>query len=217
MIDLDVEAGGLNHILKVEGNSGRDLLALLEPGNRDVSALEDYITEVKFRPNEAAWIFLLPTITDSQLLDQVKWDEATQGFISKELLPAFSQLYDLDYILIDSRSGLSKFAAFALQLADMEVLVCRLDSQNRYGIKRMVEVCQAASKPFKIVVSACPLDNRKRHIRNFEKTIGSIAHYVLPYVPDLYYDEYIISQKNSSHGLSKLYFDLAKEIREEVS
>jgi MinD-like ATPase involved in chromosome partitioning or flagellar assembly len=217
LIDLDIEAGGLNHILGISASSESDLLALLGPDNRDVTNLESYVREVLFRNNEAPRVFLLPTVTDSNLLDQISWNEATQHFISDDLIPAFGRQYNLDYILIDSRSGLSKFAALALKTANLEVLVCRLDSQNRYGVGRMIEVCRAASKPFKIVVSACPTNKRARYLRRFEEGIGVKVDYVLPYVADLYYEEFIISKRNPNHRLAKDYLALATNIHTELS
>jgi MinD-like ATPase involved in chromosome partitioning or flagellar assembly len=217
LIDLDVEAGGLNHILRIRTSSNRDLLALLAPSNRDISNLEGHVHEIQFRAGEASRVFLLPTVTDSHLLDQISWNSATQHFISSDLVPAFRRLYSLDYLLIDSRSGITASAALGLTMADLEVLVCRLDSQNRYGIKRIVEVCRAASKPFKIVVCACPPSGRKQHVKRFEKEVGAQVDYMLPYLADLYYDEFIISQREPDHPLAKEYKKLASDIHRNLS
>jgi MinD-like ATPase involved in chromosome partitioning or flagellar assembly len=217
LIDLDIEAGGLNQILDISASSSHDLLSLLAPENRDVSSLEEYVKEVNFNDGESARVFLLPTVTDSHLLDQIAWNEATQRFISEDLIPAFGKQYRLDYILIDSRSGISKFAALALKLADLEVLVCRLDSQNRYGIGRIIEVCTAVDKPYRIIVSACP-DNsgRKQYIRRFEDGLGAKINYVLPYLSDLYYREFIISKERPKHPLAKLYLNIAADIHKRL-
>jgi MinD-like ATPase involved in chromosome partitioning or flagellar assembly len=213
LIDLDIEAGGLNQILDINANSSQDLLALLAPENRDVSNLEGYVKEVRFRDDDSARVFLLPTVTDSHLLDQITWNEATQRFISEDLIPAFGRQYQLDYILIDSRSGISKFAALALKIADLEVLVCRLDSQNRYGIGRIIEVCAAAEKRCRIVVSACPQNSRrKQYLRDFEEGLGARINYTLPYLSDLYFREFIISKERPKHPLAILYFDIATDI-----
>jgi len=217
LIDLDLEAGGLNHILKIFPSDGHHLLQLLVPSNRDLIDIKEYVHEIRFRKQDVSRLYLLPTISDSSLLDQIPWNEATQQFISGELLPTFGRLYNLDYILIDSRSGLSKFAALALRLADLEVLVFRLDAQNRYGIKRMLEVCHAASKPFKLVVSACPAEKRTQHLRRFEREIGTQVDCVLPYLADLYYDEFIVSKRHPHHKLSEEYLALATDIHRTLS
>lgn len=214
LIDLDIEAGGLNHILKKGTSQERDLLSLLVPTNRDLSKLGEYVLEIPFRKNVQPRVFLLPTITDSALLDRIRWDKAAQRFLSDDLIPTFGRDYQLDYLLIDSRSGLSEFATFALKVANLEILVCRLDIQNRYGVKRIVKVCRAASKPFKIVVSACPNERRTDQIRSFEKEIEAKVDFILPYVSRLYYKEVIISKEEPNNRLAKKYSLLAAAIEE---
>lgn len=216
LIDLDVEAGGLNHILQQDVRDDRDLLSLLVPTNRDLTSLEEYVKAISFRKDEQARVFLLPTVTDSVLLDEIKWNEGTQRFLSDDLFPLFSKIYELDYIFLDSRSGLSEFSALALKAADMEVLVCRLDKQNRYGIRHIVDICSAASKPFKIVASAVPAQGRKKYLKIFEDEVGAKIDYVLPYVADLYYEETIISRQSPLHPLAKKYALLATNIHSEL-
>ena len=217
LIDLDIEAGGLNQILKKGIKQDKDLLSLLIPNNRDVSELDKYIQEINFQKEIKPNVFLLPTISDPKLLDSIRWDRTTQRFLSDELFPTFGRTYSLDYIFIDSRSGLSEFSIFALKAASLEVLVCRLDRQNRYGIKHMVEVCSAASKPYKIIVSACPSEGRAKHLCSFEKEIKAKIDNILPYVPSLYYEEFVISKKFPKHKLSKEYLKLAVAIHEELN
>lgn len=217
LVDLDVEACGLNHILNVAAKDNQDLLSLLLPGNRDLTCLDQYIAEVRFEPKVEPRVFLLPTVADSEVLDRMKWDLAAQHFLSKELFPYFGKLYKLDYLLLDSRSGLSEFATFALKAADLEVLVCRLDSQNRYGLKRIVEVCEAARKPFTILASACPDKGRQKAIRKFEAEVGASVEFVLPYEWKLYYQESVISATQPRHPLSKAYSGLADAIHRRLN
>lgn len=215
LIDLDIEAGGLNQILKEPVSEGRDLLSFLLPSNRDISRLSEYVLDISFKKREQPRVFLLPTITDSVLLDEIRWDRATQRFLLDELFPIFGRTYHLDYLLIDTRSGLSEFSTVALKVADLEILVCRLDKQNRYGIKRIVQVCRAASKPFKIVVSACPTEKRTDQVRGFEKTVKAKVDIILPHVESLYYDEVIISKTEPNSRLGMKYASLATIIHEE--
>lgn len=214
LVDLDIEASGLNQILGLPAKEDRDLLALLMPSNRELSDLEDYVLDIPFEVKGKPQVFLLPTVADSALLDRITWDTAAQQFLARELFPEFARLYELDYIFVDCRSGLSEFATFALKIADLEVLVCRLDSQNRYGIKQIVEVCRAANKAFKIVVSACPEKDRRPHVRDFQNAIDCPIDYVLPYDYRLYYKEFIVSKEYPRHDLSKLYSKLAEDIYE---
>jgi MinD-like ATPase involved in chromosome partitioning or flagellar assembly len=217
LVDLDIEACGLNHILlRPPIPEDRDFLSLINPRNRDLSNLEQYVDEISFANEGKPGVFLIPTIADSELLDQISWGLDTQHFLLYDLFPAFGRLYDLDFLLIDSRSGLSDFSTFALKIADAEVLVCRLDNQNRYGISRMVKVCKLAGKIFRVVVSGCPEKGYELHLRNFEKAIDEKVNYLLPYEPRLYYEEFTISMRLPRHKLSRLYASLALDLLKAV-
>ncbi len=217
LLDLDVEASGLNHILKVAVPEDRDLLALVDPRNRDISALEQFVVDIRFDRRETPRVFLLPTVADSVRLDQITWDLCTHHFLTDDLIPTFGRLFKLDYLFIDARSGLAEFSTSALKAADLEVLVCRLDSQNRYGLKRIVEVCRAASKPFRIVVCGCPDKGRDRALPAFRRAIGATLDHVLPYEPSLYFGERIMSRTDPAHRLSRGYAALAEDIREALN
>jgi MinD-like ATPase involved in chromosome partitioning or flagellar assembly len=213
LVDLDIEAGGLAQILNLEVNGDNHLLKLLIPQRPDPSDLEQFILPASFEREGAGRVFLLPTVSDSKLLDDVHWDVAAQHFLQDEIFREFARVYNLDFLLLDSRSGLSEFSTFALKVADLEVLVCRLDKQNRFGMKRIIDVCRAAQKPFKVVVSACPKQGRHEAVDRFARAIESEIDCVLPYEPRLYYDEFIISKEHKRHELTKLYTSLAEEIR----
>ena len=217
LIDLDVEASGLNQMLKLSANNGHDLLNLLLPDQREVANLEQAVLEVSFQPKVAPRVFLLPTIADSKLLDEVRWDIATQRFLVNDLFPHFGRVYKLDYLLLDSRSGLSEFATFALKAAQLEVLVCRLDSQNRYGLKRIVEVCQGANKQYLIIASGCPDGGRQKALDLFKREVGVGVNFVIPYEPKLYYQEEILSASQPNHRLSKEYQAAAEAIHNKLN
>jgi MinD-like ATPase involved in chromosome partitioning or flagellar assembly len=209
LMDLDVEAGGLSHLLGIAVPESRDLLTLLEPTNRDVASLEQYVIGVP-EPGrrQETRLFLVPTVADSQLLDQVEWNQNTQRFLMDHLFPAFKQLYHLDYLLLDSRSGLSQTATFTITAAEIEVLVCRLDSQTRYGMKRMVDVCQASGKPFRIVATAVPEKGRARALVRFHEEVGVPVDVVVPYESSLYYQEEVYSWVHRRHPVSRAYGQL---------
>ena len=180
------------HLLGHSDFEGNDLLALLQPANRDVTTLADYVIEHSFGDGQESRLFLLPTVADSKLLDKTIWDTATERFISDELLPSFRKTYKLDYLLIDCRSGLSGFANYAVSIAHLEVLVCRLDSQNKYGLHRITTVCRASGKPFRIVASGCPSQGFRKHLSQFEAAVGTKVDFVIPYEPSLYFRESLL-------------------------
>ena len=217
LIDLDVEACGLHQILDLDVTDDRDLLTFIDPKQRDVSTIEQYVLPVSFGVEEETRAFLFPTVADSSRLDHIHWDLSARHFLRDEVFPAFERVYDLDYLLIDSRSGLSEFAVFALQVADLEILLCRPDRQNRYGMMRIVEVCRAASKPLKLVVSACPMRKYKRAVRSFEEALGAKVDAILPYDERLYFDEFLVAQRNPRSDLAKAYGVLADNVYEALN
>jgi MinD-like ATPase involved in chromosome partitioning or flagellar assembly len=215
LIDLDIEASGLSHITKCEVQENRHLLALLPPvnNNGDLSELEEFIHEVPFDEGQQSRVFLLPTLADPDLLNRVKWNKALEHFIA-EIFKSFGRLYHLDYLFIDSRSGLSQFSDFTLREADLDVLVCRLDIQNRYGMRLSLETCRAFGKPFKIVVSACPEGGRDEHLASFEKEVGVKVDHVLPYYSRLYFEEIIVSKEEPGSDLAAAYTTLSTDIHQ---
>ena len=218
VLDLDIEAGGLHQIFRVEVPKERDLLALLMPQNRDVAQVEQYVLEVQTRKRQKPQMFLIPTVADSCYLDEIPpWSKATEDFLHRALLPEFCSLYKLDFLLIDCRSGLAQPSVFPLQIADLEILLCRLDRQNEFGMARMVEVCRAASKPYRVVVVACPeSDKKKKALRRFQRVIGGNVSHVLPYESSLYFEERIISKEDPVHPLAQAYEKLTLDIRGEL-
>ena len=215
LIDLDIESSGLHHILQVVVPQGKDLLSFLLPINREIVKLEQYVKSVPALQKQNSRAYLLPSVSNATVLEQIKWDATVDLFLRDQLFPTFGSVYELDYLLIDGRTGLSKFSAIALMEADLVLLFCRLDKQNQYGISRMVKVCHEAGKPFITVVSACPqVKGYKNRVKTFGKRVNSKIDSVLPYLGDLYFEEFVVSARMPKSALTKAYQDLAKVIVE---
>ncbi len=211
MIDLDVESAGLWQILDIKLEPEKDLLNFLLPENRDVNNLEKYVYKVTNLGQGN--VFLIPTIGDSQILAKLQWDASVAIFLKNEVFPSFGQDYNLDYLLIDGRAGLSEFSAHAIKVADIVLLFSRLGTQNEWGTNKMVKVCEAAGKEFLVIVSHCPqTKGYKTKVNKFQKGIGSTISFLFPYESDLYFGEYVISQKKPNNKLSKIYHDLTVKI-----
>lgn len=213
LVDLDVESPGLHHILEMKIPIGTDLTAFLLPENRKIVQLGHYVHAVSAFRSGGAKAFLVPSTSNVQTLQQIKWDTSIESFLRQQLFPNFGRVYDLNYLLIDGRTGLSRFSAVAIMQADLVLLFARLDQQNEYGIGRMVKVCKEAGKPFLLVVSSCPtIKGYTKAIAGFEKRVKSEVHCVLPYLPDLYFKEFIVTQSAPKSSLSKGYQNLAELI-----
>lgn len=215
VVDLDCEAAAVEELFECAGKG--NLLELLLPKNRNVSEIEKHILPFAVSPDRVPGIFILPTRTDSTLLGHINWDKGVEVFLRDELFPALEKFYGLDYLLIDSRAGLSDFAVFALRSADLVVVVCRLDRQNREGVKRMLQVYNAASKPYLVVVCGCPYAKRHaREIKQFSAAIGTPIDIVLPHETRLYFNEYISVKDKPRSSLSKGYVELARTIHQKM-
>lgn len=213
LIDLDVESSGLHQILNVQVDKDRDLLNFLLPVNREIGELDKYVAPISWYKDRAAGVYLIPSLGDSGILNQIIWDQSVDVFLKDELFRTFGSVYHLDYLFIDGRTGLSKFSAFALKQSDLVILFFRLDKQNEFGIGRMIKVCKAAGKPFLTVVSSCPtMIGYKKKIQSFKGKIGSDIDHVLPYMGDLYFREYLVCSEKPKTQLSKAYYSLAEGI-----
>ncbi len=212
VVDLDIEAAALHEIFGAVV-AQQNLLTLLLPKFRNVSNLEQHVLEMTQGDAGGGRLFLLPTITDAKVVDEVRWDSGVDTFLENELFPAFGRVYQLDYLLLDARSGLSTFATFALRVADLVVLVARADRQNRLGIRKMVEVCRSVVKPFVVLLSGCPAPERHRkEVETFETAIGVKADFVTPYLEDLYFEEFLVADRAPDSGLGRRYQEIAERV-----
>ena len=217
MIDLDVEAAALHELVGVEPGDA-NLLSLLGPRGRNLPDFEAHILKVPLKDRTNASLFLLPCVTDSRLIDEIRWDTGLEVFLRDEIIPAFARIYELDYILIDARSGLSEFANFSIRVSDLVVLSCRPDRQNRFGIGKMVVVCRAAGKPFVTLINSCPEPERNRErLEGFSREIGTEIDFVLPFVEDLYFNETISVLGRNLGPLGASYTELARFIHREMN
>lgn len=213
MIDLDFEAAGLHHIFNVSVKPDFDLLNFLIPKNRDKIQIEKYVHKLPITEGLNPSLFMIPTISDPSLLDQVPLDKGVESFLKYDLFPDMKKLYNLDYLLIDARSGLSNYSAYALGVADLNILVCRPDLQNRYGISKMIGVCHAAGKPYMLAISACPQPKKNQgRLASFFKDVGEDTEFIFPYNQDLYFEEFIATLKEPSKPLARSYIALAEYI-----
>lgn len=215
LIDLDIESPGLHHILEMKVSSDRDLTTFLLPQNRKIVELGHYVHAVSGFHRGSGKAYLVPSASNVLTLQQIKWDKSIDSFLRQQLFPSFGEVYDLDYLMIDGRTGLSRFSAVAIMQADIVLLFARLDRQSEFGVARMVKVCKEVGKPFILVVSSCPtVGGYKNSIAEFEKRVKSQVHCVLPYMADLYFQEFIVTERLPKSLLSKAYRGLAKRLVE---
>ena len=216
LVDLDCEAAALHDLFRVPIGEA-SLLTFLVPKNRLVTSLERHVVAVPIPKATRQALFLIPTVTDSKVIDDVRWDKGVESFLKEEVFPAFGRLYNLDLLLIDSRSGVSSFAQFALQICDLVILVGRADRQNRAGLRKMVEVCRSCGKSYLSILNGCPAPERNRaKVQGFVKHIASERNFVIPYEEALYFDEMISTKDAPRSIVAKRYVEVAQTIDREL-
>ena len=128
----------------------------------------------------------------------------SRRFCTDEVFPTFGRIYELDYLLLDARSGVSSFSNFALGICDMVVIVGRADRQHRTGLRRTIVVCRSAGKPFCFVLSGCPSPERNEdRIEQFAQDVGYRPDFVVPYADELYFNESILVRQQPNSALVK--------------
>lgn len=215
VVDMDVEAAGLQTILKLDLKESGDLLKLIN--EKTIQPIEDYIIDVEFGKfsGKNTAVFLLPTISDANELDKIKWDSKLYQRVSKDILQPFCNIFKLDFLLIDSRTGASGFSTFALQEANRIILFSRMDRQSKYGMKRMVDICNGNGKPFNLVISGVPkIENFNTELKNYISFVGHKPEVIIPYFPPLYFNETILSFTEPNSELVNKYLEISDLIME---
>jgi MinD-like ATPase involved in chromosome partitioning or flagellar assembly len=212
MVDLDCEAAALHEVFRIDPGAA-NLLALLQPAKRSVTLVEQNIVTVTLGAGASKRLHLLPSVTDARLIDDIHWDAGVEAFLAEEVFPTFARLFSLDYLLLDARSGVSSFATFSLKTCDLVVIVGRADRQHSSGLKRIFQVCQAAGKPFYFVLNGCPTPDKNRgKVERFTKKVGHPPDFIVPYTPDLYFDETLSVRDQRNGQLATNYSEIAHAI-----
>lgn len=155
-IDLDLEAPGLNQIIDLPVSRERGLIQFLL--RHDLRNLNQFVLDLKDHlsvdlPEDSA-LYLLPTCPDIENYSVLRWEEAQP--VLNELLNQLRTMNLVDYFLIDSRSGLSDAGGWAVDIADLIVVLFRLNRQNLDGVNQIVHLFDRASRKFILVASSVP-------------------------------------------------------------
>ncbi len=199
VVDLDVESAGLHHIIGLDLKENEGLLEVLLGGFVPhtekicidvVRAVGENWKKNGFEPKGA--FYLLPTISDIKKLGRLNWTDYTISLL-ETILDFFARVFELDLILIDSRTGFSPSGQNALRFADKVVLVFRLNRQNVYGVKKLANGYQAAGKPSFLVASCVPeTEEKSKYIVKYQKELGKrVLDAILPYDENLAFEEKI--------------------------
>lgn len=160
-IDFDIEAGGLHKIFDI-GDPGKDSLQHYLMADRDlaeyleIDSAPDYTKEEVFSErlvidvvrHSTSYLYDDPSLKGELYLIQAQPNADLTGKVDTgmnmfwcvdKLIKMFSQSFNLDYILIDCRSGISNLGLPGLAYCDLVALFLRWGTQHRYGTETFLK------------------------------------------------------------------------------
>lgn len=230
VVDFDLEAPGIDAFGELVSEEPRKgvveyITRFLETGK--VAPIGEFIYRAKLRPNSQDVLIFPAGRKDNQYqsdLSRLDWKvlyKQRKGFLFIENLRAsLKQEFSPDYVLIDSRTGLTDISGICtLQLPNLVVMLFSLNNQNLNGtgqilrsirfnkINRLIYTLLVAS-PVPDVPDSVSL--RKDRLEAARKLVGAPADLLLPYDQFVPFQEMILTGQETA--LSKAYDALADRI-----
>jgi tetratricopeptide (TPR) repeat protein len=239
ILDFDLEAPGVD-AFRLCGD-GQPRQGIVEYVSRfrsegSVQDLGDYVCRVGPEDTQPGEIFFMTAGRKDEeyqvLLSQLDWKyfyKEQKGFLFVEnLKAAIEEKYAPDYVLVDSRTGLTDVAGICtLQLPDLVVLLFNLNNQNIRGISRIYRSIRfnKLNKDIKALLVASPIPDvpdylkvRRERIDYAQETIGAgKISLIVPFDPFVAFEETVLSGGEQSTYLAKSYDRLAEMVRQEHS
>ena len=142
-----------------------------------------------------------------------------EGFDIGQLTTAYSQfakLHNLDYLFIDSSSGLNEDILLSMSITDILIVVMRLDEQDYQGVGMTLDIAKRLELPRSlVVVNNVPHGYEPRSVetqvaKSFDCEVGA----VLPHSEDFLTlaSEDIFALCYPQHPITSLMEAFAKEL-----
>lgn len=232
IVDFDLEAPGIDAFPSFSNDQPRNgvveyITHFTQTGK--VAPIEDFVYRVKLDSVENEVLFMPAGRKDRQYqsdLSRLDWKmlyRQKKGFLFIENLKAsLKQEFNPDYVLIDSRTGLTDVSGICtIQLPNLVVLLFSLNNQNLRGtsqIYQSVRFNKVGRQIFTVLV-ASPIPEipdsvgiRKERLEYARKIISSPADLVLPYDSFVAFQETIVTRQETSSSLSKSYDALTQRV-----
>ena len=240
-LDMDIEAPGLLDLFGIderdvklstkqllEKRSGEKVSRILQ---NDTSSVIDIGEKYNDQTLEGK-VFLIPALRERKSLNRIM--QAADSKIKvqnvskpnetiRDALIVLDSQLALDYILIDSRSGISKEAFYSLLLSDTIVLNTRLDKQERSGIEYVYGVLkdyfyEKAQIDSILIASNVPTDIPEevdRIVKEIEDKIGDKFKVIIPHDSKLMLNGEIVVKTRPDSYVAKQFDELAKILTSE--
>ncbi len=227
VIDFDLEAPGIDSFDFSQPNLPRP--GLVEyigkfMDSNEVAPLDEFVFDISGKNVEGS-LFMMPAGRKDEnyqiFLSRLDWKvlyKQKSGFLFVEnLKAAIRETYNPDYVLIDSRTGLTDVSGICtLQLPDLVVLLFSLNNQNVRGTAQIFSSIKfnKLNRSIKTLLVASPIPDvpesievRRERFENARKCIGPAPDLILPFDPFMAFQE-TIAVTSQSHALTKGYDEL---------
>lgn len=230
VLDFDLEAPGLDsfglpHPSEPMAGVVEYITTFLKTGR--LPDLRDFSYEITGERKGA--FFLIPAgKKDSEYqraLSQLDWKllykQKSGALLVEALRRIIARDLDIDYLLIDSRTGLTDVSGICtLQLPDLVVLLFNLNAQNLNGTAQVYKAIRdnRMNRSIRTLLVASPIPEipeflqlRSNRFNLARTTIGAAPEMIIPYDPFVSFQESIVTE-HQSKLLSKSYDDLTQKI-----
>jgi len=212
-IDLDLEAPGIKQVFEFDNvEPNFSLIPLIE--NQNLSAVEKAVLKFPADKRKKKFIYVLPTLSMSEELDKIVFDQDTYDTIDG-IMSKFEKTYNLDYLLIDSRSGFSSLASIVLAKSDRIIIVFRPDLQNLEGVKNLIQILDINNKSYSLIPSLIPRHKKEgSFLKRAEKYLECKNNWlgVIHYDPDIAIEGVLSIMHYPKKKISREYGEVASKI-----
>lgn len=232
IMDFDLEAPGLDAIAGLDPSLGHkgivEYIAQYKSESRPPK-LSEFVVGLHF-PECDGKIHLMPAgrkDPNYQVeLNKIDWKDfyrRDNGFyLIENLKGQISEEYKPDYVLIDSRTGLTDIGGICtLQLPEAVVMVFNLNDQNLHGIRQVMRSIQynAIGKDIRTLLLASPIPDMShadsllsQRLKHAAQILGRPITSHITYSPSLALKEEIVLASHIETPIAAQYAQLANEV-----
>lgn len=151
LIDLDIEAPSFNEIFSDSIQSDKGLVNYLYNKLYNLDKIEVSSIVSKLQLNAKGDVYIIPAGSINKkyvkMLDALKEKRISENGYIEELIDELYKNYDIDYVLIDSRTGINNWGALAIgEIADEVMLFAYPNEENVKGINLILDMIQDRKK-----------------------------------------------------------------------
>lgn len=151
LIDLDIEAPSFNEIFSESIQLDKGLMNYLYNKLYNLDKIEVSSIVSKLPLNAPGDVYIVPTGSINKkyvkMLEALKEKRISENKYIEELIDELYKNYDIDYVLIDSRTGINNWGALSIgEIADEVMLFAYPNEENVKGINLILDMIQDRKK-----------------------------------------------------------------------